>query len=57
MNRFFWMTLAQKEIDYVEEYEGKFYAFEFRWNEKDQKLKRREHRVEDAENAENKAKD
>ncbi|HEX2919619.1 MAG TPA: ATP-binding protein [Bacteroidales bacterium] len=34
MNRFFWRTLAQQEIDYVEEYDGKFYAFEFKWNEK-----------------------
>lgn len=34
MNRFFWRTLAQQEIDYIEEYEGKFYAFEFKWNEK-----------------------
>lgn len=35
MNRFFWRTLAQQEIDYVEEYEGKFHAFEFKWNEKE----------------------
>lgn len=30
-NRYFWRTHAQQEIDYVEEYEGKFSAFEFKW--------------------------
>ena len=34
MNRYFWRTQAQQEIDYIEEYNGKFYAFEFKWNPK-----------------------
>ena len=34
MNRYFWRTQSQQEIDYIEEYNGKFYAFEFKWNEK-----------------------
>lgn len=34
MNRYFWRTLAQQEIDYIEEYNGKFYAFEFKLKEK-----------------------
>ncbi len=33
-NRFFWRTLQQQEIDYVEEREGKLFAFEFKWNKK-----------------------
>jgi predicted AAA+ superfamily ATPase len=31
-NRFFWRTHAQQEIDYIEEREGKLFAFEFKWN-------------------------
>ena len=34
VNSFFWRTLAQQEIDYVEEYAGKIFAFEFKWNPK-----------------------
>ena len=30
-NRFFWRTHAQQQIDYVEEHDGKFSAFEFNW--------------------------
>jgi predicted AAA+ superfamily ATPase len=30
-NRFFWRTQAQQEIDYVEEQNGVFFAFEFKW--------------------------
>lgn len=30
-NRFFWRTLAQQEIDYVEEKNGKMSAFELKW--------------------------
>ncbi len=30
-NTFFWRTTNQQEIDYVEEYGGKLYAFEFKW--------------------------
>lgn len=33
-NRFFWRTKEQKEIDYIEESDGKISAFEFKWNEK-----------------------
>ncbi|MDP3988896.1 MAG: ATP-binding protein [bacterium] len=29
---YFWRTFTQKEIDYVEEYEGKIGAYEFKWN-------------------------
>ena len=35
---YFWRTYEQKEIDLVEEKNGKFSAFEFKWNEK-KKLK------------------
>ncbi|RUA23860.1 MAG: ATPase [Bacteroidetes bacterium] len=31
-NRFFWRTQAQQEIDYLEEREGKIFAYEFKWN-------------------------
>ena len=30
---YFWRTKDQQEIDYVEEYDGKFMAYEFKWNE------------------------
>lgn len=33
-NRFFWRTYDQKEIDLVEEYDGAFHAFEFKWRKK-----------------------
>ncbi|MCX6259043.1 MAG: ATP-binding protein [Bacteroidia bacterium] len=33
-NRFFWRTHDQQEIDYVEERDGKFFAYEFKWNPK-----------------------
>ena len=33
-NQFFWRTLQQQEIDYVEERGGDFVAFEFKWNKK-----------------------
>ncbi len=33
-NRYFWRTHAQQEIDYVEEKDGKLFAFEFKWNKK-----------------------
>ena len=32
VNRWFWRTHAQQEIDYVEEGGGKMNAFEFKWN-------------------------
>jgi predicted AAA+ superfamily ATPase len=34
VNRFFWRTYTQLEIDYVEEYGGKLYGYEFKWNPK-----------------------
>jgi hypothetical protein len=33
-NRYFWRTQDQMEIDYIEERDGKIYAFEFKWNKK-----------------------
>lgn len=29
---YFWRTQAQQEIDYIEEYDGRLNAFEFKWN-------------------------
>jgi predicted AAA+ superfamily ATPase len=34
VNLYFWRTHDQKEIDLVEEYEGKFDVYEFKWNVK-----------------------
>ena len=34
VNAYFWRNHAQQEIDYIEEYEGKFHAYEFKWNPK-----------------------
>ena len=31
-NSYFWRTYAQREIDYIEEENGKFSAFEFKWS-------------------------
>lgn len=31
LNRYFWRTREQKEIDYIEDYEGILHAFEFKW--------------------------
>jgi len=31
-NKYFWRTWDQKEIDYIEEREGKLFAYEFKWN-------------------------
>ncbi|MFH1541961.1 MAG: ATP-binding protein [bacterium] len=30
-NRYFWRTYDQKEIDYIEEQQGKLFAYEFKW--------------------------
>lgn len=35
-NRYFWRTHAGQEIDYIEEREGKLFAYEFKWNKKKQ---------------------
>lgn len=32
MNRYFWRTHSQQEIDYIEEYDGQLYGFEIKWN-------------------------
>lgn len=34
VNRYFWRTHAQQEIDYIEERNGQMKAFEFKWNPK-----------------------
>lgn len=34
VNRYFWRTYDQKEIDYLEERGGKLRAFEFKWSDK-----------------------
>ena len=31
VNRYFWRTHSQQELDYIEDYGGKLYAFEFKW--------------------------
>ena len=33
-NKYFWRTHAGQEIDYIEEREGKLFAYEFKWNDK-----------------------
>lgn len=33
-NVYFWRTKQQQEIDYIEEYQGKLHAYEFKWNPK-----------------------
>ena len=33
-NKYFWRTHAKQEIDYIEEREGKLFAFEFKWKDK-----------------------
>ncbi|MEI6286583.1 MAG: ATP-binding protein [Bacillota bacterium] len=33
-NSYFWRTTAQQEIDYIEEYDGRISAYEFKWSEK-----------------------
>ncbi len=33
VNRYFWRTHSQQEIDYIEERDGMLYAFEFRWSD------------------------
>ena len=32
VNQYFWRTKQQQEIDYIEEREGKLFAYEFKWN-------------------------
>ena len=33
-NSFFWRTQDQQEVDYLEERDGKLFAYEFKWNER-----------------------
>ena len=35
---YFWRTTSQKEIDYIEDYDGALYAYEFKWGNKDYKI-------------------
>mgnify|MGYP006291718877 FL=1 len=37
-NKFFWRTYTQKEIDYIEEREGKLYAYEMKYSIKSSKI-------------------
>jgi predicted AAA+ superfamily ATPase len=34
VNTYFWRTYQQQEIDYIEEIDGKLYAYEFKWSDK-----------------------
>jgi len=38
VNTYFWRTYDQKEIDYIEEIDGRLHAFEFKWNEEKGKV-------------------
>ena len=37
-NYYFWRTYTQKEIDYIEERNGKLFAFEFKWSANKKKI-------------------
>lgn len=37
-NCYFWRTYTQKEIDYIEERDGKLFAFEFKWSANKKKI-------------------
>jgi predicted AAA+ superfamily ATPase len=39
-NNYFWRTYDQKEIDLIEERDGRLFAFEFKWKSKNQKAPR-----------------
>lgn len=39
-NNFFWRTWDQKEIDFIEERDGKLYGYEFKWGDKAVKIPR-----------------
>ena len=34
VNRYFWRTTQQQEIDYIEEADGHYTAYEFKWSSK-----------------------
>ncbi|MEQ1744866.1 MAG: DUF4143 domain-containing protein [Saprospiraceae bacterium] len=31
-NTYFWQTVKQQEVDYIEDYDGQLHAYEFKWN-------------------------
>ena len=33
-NNYFWRTWEQKEVDFVEEREGKLFGYEFKWGQR-----------------------
>ena len=37
-NNYFWRTWDQKEVDFVEEREGRLYGYEFKWGTKKTKI-------------------
>ena len=39
-NNYFWRTYDQKEVDLIEERDGKLYGFEFKWNARKQKIQK-----------------
>jgi len=40
-NNYFWRTYDQKEVDLVEERDGKLYGFEFKWSPKKNKIQKK----------------
>jgi len=41
-NNYFWRTWDRKEVDFVEEREGKLFGYEFKWSEKGRKNNKKE---------------
>lgn len=39
VNNYFWRTYTQQEIDWIEERNGKLYAYEFKWTPSNKKIK------------------
>jgi predicted AAA+ superfamily ATPase len=39
-NNYFWRTYDQKEVDLIEEREGKLFGFEFKWKARNQKIQK-----------------
>ena len=39
-NNYFWRTYDKKEVDFVEERNGKLYGYEFKWNPKKVKIQK-----------------
>ena len=40
-NNYYWRTYDQKEIDLIEERDGKLYGYEFKWKPKNQKVQKK----------------